>query len=223
MFPFCQYFSLMIFSTLLTHVFAGLSTLLTHVFSTLSTLFNLNFADTVYLRFCQFVDVIYSCLCQFVDILLLMFLSVFQLSFLLVSLSVCCHVFGQFAVIDFSCLCRFVSTVECCYNMVRYDMLLHTVLQLLKHNTNPRLNSLKTPHISPSRASYGRLLWGCWRKSTVVMAPHCIVYSLESEHKVLIRTPGTNHNRILIEIHLLSGKYIWKIHFHSVSHFLKAL
>ena len=46
------------------------------------------------------------------------------------------------------------GTVEYRYNAVQYDMILCTVLQWLRQNMNQRFYPQKTPHISPSRASY---------------------------------------------------------------------
>ena len=55
-----------------------------------------------------------------------------------------------------SCLYTYHYTVECCYNMVQYNMIIHTSLQeLLRQNINHRRNPQKTPHTSPWRVSYG--------------------------------------------------------------------
>ena len=40
-------------------------------------------------------------------------------------------------------------TVECCYNTVQYEMILHTSLQLRRQNINQTVNSQNTPQTSP--------------------------------------------------------------------------
>ena len=55
------------------------------------------------------------------------------------------------------CLLRLLimSTVECRYNMIQlYDIILHKWFQFPRHNINHSMNLQKTPHTSPSRASY---------------------------------------------------------------------
>ena len=46
-------------------------------------------------------------------------------------------------------------TVECCYDAVEFVMILHSAQRWQRQNINQTLDSQKTPHISPSRASYG--------------------------------------------------------------------
>ena len=57
------------------------------------------------------------------------------------------------------CLCvsMFMThqIVECHYNVVEFNMVLHTSLQEVRQNINQRLNPQKTLHTSPWRASYG--------------------------------------------------------------------
>ena len=48
-----------------------------------------------------------------------------------------------------------LNTVECHYNVIQYNMIMHTSLLWLSQNINESLNPQKTPHISPYRANYG--------------------------------------------------------------------
>ena len=59
-------------------------------------------------------------------------------------------------------------TVECRYNVVKYNLTLHTSLQELRQNINRRLNSQKTPIPRPNRQAMGRLLQTFWRKLIVL-------------------------------------------------------
>ena len=47
------------------------------------------------------------------------------------------------------------NTVECHYNAVQYNMVFHSPLHWPTQNINQTLDSQKTLHSSPSRASYG--------------------------------------------------------------------
>ena len=71
---------------------------------------------------------------------------------------------------------NFPDTVRCHYDAVQYNMIiLHTVLHWLGQNINQRLYSQQTPHISPSRMSYGVFIVRIWEKTDgVATAPHCI-------------------------------------------------
>ena len=76
-------------------------------------------------------------------------------------------------------LTQILVTVSCChnnfYNTVQFKMVLHTALQWPKLNINQSLNSQKTPHSLPSRASYGMSIVGILEKiNYVMMTPHCI-------------------------------------------------
>ena len=63
---------------------------------------------------------------------------------------------------------RAPDTVECCYNMVQYNMILHTSLQWLRQNINRSLNS-------PLWMSYGMYFARIWEKiDHVITAPHCL-------------------------------------------------
>ena len=65
------------------------------------------------------------------------------------------------------------NTVKCHYNMVQHNMILHIVQQWLTQNMIQRLYSQKTPHTSPSRASYGVFFVAIWVTiDHVIMAPH---------------------------------------------------
>ena len=64
--------------------------------------------------------------------------------------------------------------VKCHYNTVRYNMILLSLLHWLKQNINQTLNWQKTPHTSPSRASYRVSIVRIWEKiDCVITAPHC--------------------------------------------------
>ena len=63
--------------------------------------------------------------------------------------------------------------VECRYNAVQYNMILHTSLQKLGQNINHWLKPQKTPHTSPWRASYGMSFVNILDKiGRVITAPH---------------------------------------------------
>ena len=67
-------------------------------------------------------------------------------------------------------------TVECRYNAVQYNKILHTSLQWRGQNINKRLNLQKTHHTSPYRASYGVSFVRIFDKiDRVITAPHCII------------------------------------------------
>ena len=66
------------------------------------------------------------------------------------------------------------NTVECRYNAVQYNKILHTSLQWRGQNINKRLNLQKTHHTSPYRASYGVSFVRIFDKiDRVITAPHC--------------------------------------------------
>ena len=66
------------------------------------------------------------------------------------------------------------NTVECRYNAVTFVTILHSALRLRWLNINQTLDSQKTPHISPSRASYGVPFVRIFEKiGRVITAPHC--------------------------------------------------
>ena len=68
-----------------------------------------------------------------------------------------------------------IITVECCYNTVQYNMVLDIALQWLKQNINQNLDSQKTSHSLPSRASYGVSIVRILEKiNFLIMTPHCI-------------------------------------------------
>ena len=65
--------------------------------------------------------------------------------------------------------------VACRYNVVQHNVILHMVWQWLRKNMNQRLYSQKTPHISPSRASYGVSFVRIWMQNeSVITASHSI-------------------------------------------------
>ena len=68
----------------------------------------------------------------------------------------------------------FTTTVECSYSAVRYNTIYHTPLHWLTQNINLNLDSQKTLHISPSRASNGVSVARNFEKiDHVITAPHC--------------------------------------------------
>ena len=70
-----------------------------------------------------------------------------------------------------SILVQLMAT-KCRYNVVQHNMIFHMVCQRLRWNMHQRLYSQKTPHISPSRASYGMSFM---RKiDRIIMALHSI-------------------------------------------------
>ena len=65
-------------------------------------------------------------------------------------------------------------TVKHCYSVVQHNMILHMVPQRLRQSMHQRLYSQKTPHTSPSRASYGMSFVRIWVTiDSVIRAPHC--------------------------------------------------
>ena len=68
-------------------------------------------------------------------------------------------------------------TVECRYDKVRFITIVFMALRWQQQNLNQTSNSQQTHHASPSRASYGCLLWGFWRKLTA-LSRHRTVYAL---------------------------------------------
>ena len=84
---------------------------------------------------------------------------------------------------SFIALSIVLDTVECRYNAVQYNKILHTSLQWRDQNINKRLNLQKTHHTSPYRASYGVSFVIILDKiDRVITTPHCISHFLvESE------------------------------------------
>ena len=85
----------------------------------------------------------------------------------------------------------YLNTVECHYDTVQYNMILHISLEWLRQNTNQNLNTQNTPHTSPM----GCLLSGIWRKLTAlyITAPHCMfsqARELPTIHLVAVVNPG---------------------------------
>ena len=66
--------------------------------------------------------------------------------------------------------------VECRYNEVQHNMILHMVRQWLRQNMYQRLYSQKTPHILPSQVRYGVSFMRIRVKiDCVITAPHCVL------------------------------------------------
>ena len=63
------------------------------------------------------------------------------------------------------------------YSAAQHNMSLRMLQKWLRQNTHQRLYSQKTPHISPSRASYGVSFVRIWVKiDRVITAPYCIFF-----------------------------------------------
>ena len=78
------------------------------------------------------------------------------------------------------------------YRAVQHNMLLHMVRKWLKHSMLQRIYSQTTPHISPSRASYGVSFMRIRVKiDRVITAPHCILesaeYPMKYAHRFVVR------------------------------------
>ena len=82
---------------------------------------------------------------------------------------------GRYRQVSLYCQC--VSnrdTEECCYNTVQYHRILQREIQWLWQNTNQSLYSQRTPHISPSWASYGVSIVRILEKiDQIIMTMHC--------------------------------------------------
>ena len=89
-----------------------------------------------------------------------------------------------------------LSTVDCRYNTVYFIMMLHATLQRQQQNINQILNSQKTPHTSPSRASYGVSVVWIWETiDRVITAPRCTCcrYVIEGNSKpTVVSTPPSD-------------------------------
>ena len=67
-------------------------------------------------------------------------------------------------------------TVKCRYDVLQYNMVLHTSLQEVRQNINERLNPQKTPHTSPGRTSYVLSFVNILEKiDRLITAPHYIL------------------------------------------------
>ena len=61
------------------------------------------------------------------------------------------------------------------YNTIQFITILHLALRLQWQKINQILESQQTPHISPSRESYGVSIVKIWEKiDRVITAPRCI-------------------------------------------------
>ena len=70
-----------------------------------------------------------------------------------------------------------VYTVEYRYSAVQHNMILHMVQQWLRQNMLQRLYSQKTPHTSPSRASYGvSFVSNGVTIDRIITASHCMCF-----------------------------------------------
>ena len=59
------------------------------------------------------------------------------------------------------------NTVECLYNMVQYNVIFQTALQLFTYYLDHSSYSQKTPYISPSRATYGLSIVGIFLENSL--------------------------------------------------------
>ena len=76
--------------------------------------------------------------------------------------------------------CRFACTVECRYNAMQYNTIIHTSLQWPMQNPNQGLHSQKTLHTSPSWASYGVYIVNIFEQTDrVITALHRTWYCVE--------------------------------------------
>ena len=72
-------------------------------------------------------------------------------------------------------LCLWTHTVECCYNVVQFIMVLQTALQWQQQNVNKTSNSQQAPHTSPSRVSSGvSIMINLKKIDCIILAPHCM-------------------------------------------------
>ena len=95
-------------------------------------------------------------------------------------------------------LLEWCNTVECHYGTVQYDMILHMVRQWLRQSMNQRLYSWKTPHISPSQASYGVSFVKIWVKiNRVITALQCISEMRVRSVPLSLTMTGTSHDHRL--------------------------
>ena len=96
--------------------------------------------------------------------------------------------------------CKIITpvTVECRYNSVEYIMILHSALQW-QRNINQTLNSQKTPHATPSRASYGVSVVKIWVEIVrVITTPHCMTLNTDM-------FGGYKHGHCLITLFIILG------------------
>ena len=93
------------------------------------------------------------------------------------------------------------NTVECLYNAVQYNMVFHSPLNWPTQNINQTLDSQKTLHSSPSRASYGVSIVNILEKiDRVITAPqwlpinkiHLKMSAIRSGPDVVNKTPLLN-------------------------------
>ena len=91
----------------------------------------------------------------------------------------------------------FVYTVECHYNILQYNMVLHTLLQELRQNISQRLNPQKTPHTSPWWASYRVSFMNilekidCYNGTTQHHVPHIICTNFKAIRVQLLEVTST--------------------------------
>ena len=72
------------------------------------------------------------------------------------------------------------NTIECHYNAVQYNMILHTSLWWLRQNINESVNPHMTPHSSPWWASYGvSFVTNLEKIDHIIMAPYCSLPSVQ--------------------------------------------
>ena len=103
----------------------------------------------------------------------------------------CCWVFVDYPVYHhFSWIISFIHIqyrVKCRYSAVNDNMILHMVRQWLR-SICIRGHIHKTPHISPSRASYGVSIEMMWEKiyHVITAPPYCIYKLRPCSQEILI-------------------------------------
>ena len=100
---------------------------------------------------------------------------------------------------------QFLNTVECHYNAVQHNMILHMARQWLRQNVHLRIYSQKAPHISPFRASYGLSFVRIWVKiDHVLTASYCMTIRI-----VLMDTSTFTTTHYIIRITSIFHSRIW--------------
>ena len=90
------------------------------------------------------------------------------------------------------CFSNFTATsVECHYNATQFIMILHTALWWQWQHLNQTLDSRKTPHTSPSGASYGGVYCGILEDLDRIIT-HVIVCLIKT-HRLMRRLPRSYH------------------------------
>ena len=89
-----------------------------------------------------------------------------------------CRTTCTFAELISSTWVQIQDTVECRYNRVQNNMIMHTSLQWPRQNINQSLHSQKTPHLSPSQVSYRVSLVRILENIDHVMTDHTVQFKM---------------------------------------------